>query len=89
MNDLPDSRKRFRALTAGEIAMVRCLFGDAIDYGSVRIYKRRYPPFGLQPVDCAMSPNGHMFFHKSRCLDDFSTGGERACHWFMHEMVLL
>ena len=67
--------------------MAEHLFGDAIDYRKVRIFNRRYLPFGLQPVNCAMTPNGHLYFHKSRCLLDFSTGTEQARHWFMHEMV--
>jgi hypothetical protein len=81
------ARKRFRAMTSGEIAMASRLFGDAIDYHRVRIYNRRYLPFGLQPVNCAMTPNGHIYFHKSRCLLDFSCGSAQARHWFMHEMV--
>lgn len=79
-------RPSWRALTEGETAMASRVFGKAIDYPRVRIYKRRYLPFGLQPVNCAMSPNGHIFFHKSCCLVDFSTGTEHARHWFMHEM---
>jgi hypothetical protein len=79
--------KRFRALAAGEVAMARRLFGDAIDYPVVRIFNRRYLPFGLQPKNCAMTPNGAMYFHSSRCLRDFSAGSEHARHWFMHEMV--
>ena len=77
----------WRALTAGERAMAARLFGAAIDYARVRLYRRRYLPFGLQPVDCAMTPNGHLYFHKSRCLLDFSAGSEQARHWFMHEMA--
>lgn len=77
----------WRALTAGEIAMAARLFGSAVDYARVRIYRRRYLPFGLQPVNCAMTPNGHLYFHQSRCLDDFSCASEQARHWFMHEMV--
>lgn len=80
----PDS---WRLLTAGEIAMAARLFGAAVDYARVRIYRRRYLPFGLQPANCAMTPNGHMFFHRSCCLPDFSAGSEHARHWFMHEMV--
>ncbi|SHG46141.1 hypothetical protein SAMN05428948_0586 [Massilia sp. CF038] len=80
-------RQRFRALTEGEVAMAAQLFGDAIDYRKVRIYNRRYLPFGLQPRNCAMSPNGAIYFHHSCCLVDFSTGTEGARHWFMHEMV--
>ena len=84
---LRQGRQRFRALTAGETRMARRLFGDALDYGAVRIFNRRYLPFGLQPKNCAMTPNGAMYFHKSCCLLDFSAGSEDARHWFMHEMV--
>ena len=73
-----------RQLTSGEIEMASLLFGDAIDYSRVRIYKRRYMPF--QPSNCAMTPNGSIYFHKSCCLLDFSTGSESARHWFLHEM---
>ncbi|MFL6660196.1 MAG: Rhs element Vgr protein [Massilia sp.] len=67
--------------------MASLLFGEAIDYAKVRIYSRRYLPFGLQPRDCAMTPNGHLYFHRSRCLLDFSKGSVQAQHWFMHEMT--
>lgn len=76
---------RWRLLTAGEIAMASLLFRDAIDYRRVHIYGRRYMPF--QPKNCAMSPNGAIYFHQSCCLLDFSAGSETARHWFMHEMV--
>ena len=72
-----------RPLAAGEIAMASLLFGGAIDYSRVRIYRRRYLPFGLQPRNCAMTPNGAMYFHKSCCLTDFSAGSVHARHWFM------
>lgn len=67
--------------------MAARLFGAAVDYACVRVYRRRYLPFGLQPRNCAMTPNGHLYFHKSRCLLDFSAGSEHARHWFMHEMA--
>ena len=76
---------RWRFLTEREIAMASLLFHDAIDYRRVRIHARRYMPF--QPKNCAMTPNGAMYFHKSCCLVDFSTGSDHARHWFMHEMV--
>lgn len=79
--------QRRRHLTAGEIAMASLLFGDAIDYQSVIIHNRRYLPFGLQARNCAMTPNGSMYFDKSCCLVDFSQGTLSAQHWFMHEMV--
>ena len=84
---LMQGRPRFRGLTAGETAMAARLFGGAIDYPAVRIYNRRYLPFGLQPKNCAMTPNGAIYFHQSCCLLDFSNGSEHARHWFMHEMV--
>jgi hypothetical protein len=67
--------------------MAALLFGAAIDYARVRIYNRRYLPFGLQPKNCAMTPNGSLYFHSSCCLRDFSSGSEQARHWFLHEMV--
>jgi hypothetical protein len=76
---------RARALTGGEVAMASALFGAAIDYAKVRIINRRYMPF--QPKNCAMTPNGRMYFHHSCFLDDYSAGDVHAQHWFMHEMV--
>lgn len=76
---------RWRPLTAGEIAMATLLFRDAIDYARVRIHSRRYMPF--QPKNCAMTPNGNMYFHQSCFLDDYSRANLTGQHWFMHEMV--
>jgi hypothetical protein len=76
---------RARALTGGEVAMASALFGAAIDYAKVRIINRRYMPF--QPKNCAMTPNGRMYFHHSCFVDDYSAGDVHAQHWFMHEMV--
>ena len=78
-----------RGLTAGEIAMASLLFGGAIDYARVRVHDRRYLPLGLQPKNCAMSPNGSIYFHHSCFLPDYSLGNPTVVHWFMHEMVIL
>jgi hypothetical protein len=75
-----------RPLTAGEIAMASLLFGDAIDYSRVRIHNRRYLPL-VQPRNCAMTPNGSIYFHHSCFLPDYSRADPGAKHWFMHEMV--
>jgi hypothetical protein len=77
--------QRWRPLTAGEIAMASLLFRDAIDYARVRIHSRRYMPF--QPKNCAMSPNGSMYFHASCFLDDYAQATISGQHWFIHEMV--
>ena len=74
-----------RALTAGEVALAARVFGAAIDYAKVRIFSRRYMPF--QPRNCAMTPNGSIYFHRSRCRDDFSTSSLGDQHWFIHEMT--
>jgi hypothetical protein len=79
--------RRWRPLTAGEIAMASLLFSDAIDYRRVRIHGRRYMPF--QPKNCAMTPNGSIYFHRSCFLDDYASAKVIGQHWFMHEMVLL
>lgn len=76
---------RFRPLSEGETAMASLLFGDAIDYRRVRVYNRRYMPF--QPRNCAMTPNGSMYFHPSCFLPDYARGDPPAIHWFMHEMA--
>lgn len=80
-----DGVRRARALTHGEIAMASVLFGDAIDYRRVRIHARRYIPF--QPSNCAMTPNGHLYFHASCFLDDYAHASVNNQHWFMHEMA--
>ncbi|HEX8613230.1 MAG TPA: Rhs element Vgr protein [Telluria sp.] len=74
-------------MTPGEISMASKVFGDAIDYARVQVHARGYLPFGLQPKNCAMTPNGTIYFHHSCCLPDFAAGSEHARHWFMHEMV--
>jgi hypothetical protein len=75
-----------RPLTAGEIQMASLLFGDAIGYGRVRVYNRRYLPL-VQPRNCAMTPNGSIYFHHSCFLPDYTRGDPPTIHWFMHEMV--
>jgi hypothetical protein len=87
--DAPSFRRllshRWRPLTEGEIAMASLLFRDAIDYRRVRVHGRRYMPF--QPKNCAMTPNGSLYFHHSCFLDDYSHASVTNQHWFLHEMV--
>ena len=51
----------FRALTDGEIALARPIFGEAIDYGRVRIANHKWWPF--QPANFVMAPSGAIHFH--------------------------
>jgi hypothetical protein len=76
-----------RPLHADEIAMARLVFGDAIDYTRVQVHKRCYLPFGLQPANCAMSPNGSIYFHPSCFLENYAAADPPARHWFIHEMT--
>ena len=80
-------RRLTRGLTPDEIGMASLLFGDAIDYGRVRVHNRPYLPLGLQPKNCAMTPNGSIYFHHTCFLPDYTAGDPLTVHWFMHEMV--
>ena len=64
--------KGARPLTAGEVELARSMFGDAIDYGRVRIVRRKWWPF--QPRGIVMAPAGNIHFHPDSQLyrDDFA-----------------
>ncbi|HTM23176.1 MAG TPA: hypothetical protein VL172_21795 [Kofleriaceae bacterium] len=76
-----------RALTEGEIALVRPFFGDAIDYAKVRVIPERY--FLLQPADVYMTPNGSIYAPGTLFEADFAAASVdpalRAV--FVHEMT--
>jgi len=78
-----------RPLTAGEVEMARLVFKDSIDYSAVRVHNEEYLPFGLQPNNTAMTPNGSMYFNPDNYVQDFSilTKDPGAQMWFIHEMV--
>lgn len=81
MSDTPD-----RSMTAGEIALARSVFGDAIDYAPVRLCNRKWAFF--QPRGVVMAPRGNLHFHPHGDLwrDDFAAAplGEQGL--FIHEM---
>jgi hypothetical protein len=76
-----------RPLTAGEIALARSVFGEAIDYSKVRLVRRKWWPF--QPVRYIMAPTGNIHFHpkSDAWSEDFSAEplGQQA--FFIHEMT--
>ena len=76
-----------RPLTGGEIALVRTVFGLAIDCSKVRLKRRRWFPF--QPVDTLMAPWGHVHFHprSPHYCDDFGEAALPAQGLFLHEMT--
>src|SRR5689334_2383100 len=82
MND-PTSRP----LTSGEIELARSVFGNAIDYPSVRMVRRRWWPF--QPRNVAMAPTGSIHFppHSDLWSDDFAREPLGKQGIFIHELT--
>lgn len=67
--------------------MARGVFGSAVDYGKVRIRRRKFMPF--QPRKVTMAPRGHLHFHpmgEAYC-DDFSAVPLLDQGLFIHEMT--
>ena len=76
-----------RPLTIGEIELARSVFGDALNYGRVRLIKGKWWPF--QPRRSAMAPMGNIYFHPDGggWSEDFSTESVRRQAFFIHEMT--
>ena len=76
-----------RSLTPGETALARSVFGNAVDYGRVRLIKRKWWPF--QPKNSAMAPMGNIYFHPEgeAWSDDFSSERPHRQAFFIHEMT--
>lgn len=74
-------------LTKGEIELARSIFGDAIDYGRVRMIRRKWWPF--QPRQVAMAPMGNIHFnpHGDLWSEDFSKEPLHRQGLFMHELT--
>lgn len=76
-----------RPLRGNEIRMVFPVFRESLDYSRPRVHNDEFLPFGLQPNNTAMTPNGEMYFNPSRFKEDFALSTDSDKHWFMHEMV--
>ena len=76
-----------RPLTAGEVELARSVFGEAIDYGRVRMIRRKWWPF--QPRNVVMAPTGNIHFHPHGHLwsEDFATAPLSRQGLFIHEMT--
>lgn len=71
-----------RALTAGEIALGRSVFGDEVAWGKIRIHQASSLGFG------AMVPIGRtIVFSKWRAAQDFSVASMWDQGWFVHELT--
>lgn len=78
-------RGQSRRLTDGEREIAREMFGDALDFERVRIYRRRFFPF--QPKSLAVAPNGRIYFHPDAYRDDFSKESLTKRAWLVHELA--
>lgn len=76
-----------RALTPGEIALARSVFGDTIDYARVELCLSKWAFF--QPRHVVMAPRGRIHFHPHGHLyrDDFAVAPLHEQGLFIHEMV--
>lgn len=75
-----------RALTQGEIALAKSVFGDSIDYSAVRLRDEDYVPW--QGKDYVMAPNGHIYFGENlRGVADWSLEDRGNQGLFIHEMT--
>ena len=76
-----------RPLTPGEIELARTIFGDAIDYSKVRMFRGKWWP--LQPRRSAMAPMGDIWFHPDGggWSNDFSKESLGQQGFWIHEMT--
>lgn len=77
-----------RGLTGGEVAMLRQVFGSAVDYGSVKLHNHGYwMLLGFQPDNTATAPNGEIYLPGELFSPDFSLEGLGDQHLLVHEMT--
>ena len=76
-----------RHLTDGERALVRAMFGNAIDCDRVTIRRRKFYP--LHPRNALMAPVGHIHVHPQSNLwsEDYSKERIGMQALFLHEMT--
>ncbi|HEY0627184.1 MAG TPA: vgr related protein [Allosphingosinicella sp.] len=76
-----------RPLTEAERTLAASVFGSAIDYDPVRIFRRKWFPF--QPRQTAMAPTGNIHLHPRGSLysEDFAKDEPWRQALFIHEMT--
>ena len=73
-----------RPLTDGEVALLRPIFRDGIDYANVRVIDNAFP---LQQANVYMTPRGHIYAPGALYRKDFSKAGTGERMVFVHEMT--
>ena len=77
-----------RPLTPGEVELARSVFGDAIDYGRVRMIRRKWWPF--HPAQCrhgADRATSISIPHSDLWSEDFSNEPLHRQGLFIHELT--
>lgn len=75
-----------RPLTSGEMKLARSVFGDSIDYGTVRVSPEKFGGMDFLPEGTAMAPNGNLFMPGCYC-NDYSAKDIYTQGLFIHEMT--
>ena len=78
----------YRNLTIGELALAKGIYGDGIDYTSIKIFDRAAGIFGVDLANTVTSPNGNIYYPKDdpRYALDISTGSFDQRGTFIHEL---
>lgn len=74
-----------RELTFGEKNFIKGMFGNSINFATVRIYDRKL--FFKQGDTMAIAPNGTIYFAPKVYKKDFSLASDVSKHLFIHEMT--
>lgn len=73
---------RSRPLTDGEKAIAHSVFGDRLQLDTIRLKTAWWVLKGY-----AVSPNGHIYFHRADFCEDFSSQNVYQRAWLVHELT--
>ena len=76
------AKQQARHLTEGEIKLARSVFGDSLKLDDIQLKTAWWV---LKHY--AVSPNGHIYFHASDWIDDFSQAPLGKQGWLIHELT--
>lgn len=79
------NRFKCRNLTAGEIDLCQSVFGNLIDYKTVKVMNHPFLPW--QSVHVFMAPKGHIHVRKFNYSNDYSKQSLGYQAVFIHEMT--
>lgn len=80
--DVKRTKQQSRALTTGEIALARSVFGDSINLDMVQLKTAWWV---LE--NYAVSPNGNIYFNPADWITDFSQSSLSKQSWLIHELT--